>query len=183
MKRNVFLLAVGLVAMATTSLANAASPYLGNPPGGGPAHFILTNPEPVKPGQLPAATTNFLATYFPACTIDDCEHTYTGYEIDLASGVDLTFESTGLWTQVKAPEGKALPADILDGLLPGKVIAVLTENGVANEVSQIRFHGGDIYRVNILANDEPYYFLSDGVLVNHPVDNLTTVEVIEMADL
>ncbi|MDE6453520.1 MAG: PepSY-like domain-containing protein [Muribaculaceae bacterium] len=54
----------------------------------------------VPVGIAPAAIQNYVDTYFPADGINEISRDYRGYEVELLSGIDLTFNPDGQLVEI-----------------------------------------------------------------------------------
>ena len=63
--------------------------------------------------ELPEQAQVFIKTYFPDDKVSKVERNFEDnivyFEVDLSSGIELVFDSKGLWQQVDAPYGMTLP--------------------------------------------------------------------------
>lgn len=93
------------------------------------------------PAQLPAQAQAFIGNLFPDATVTDVEQNFAKgtWEVDLSDGYEVTFDNSGNWIEVEAPDGAMLSSDTLTALIPEE--AVLTTigsdallNGGATEV-------------------------------------------------
>lgn len=89
--------------------------------------------------ELPTAAVSFLSTYYNGIRITYIEKDYEDgqleYEVYLADGSDVTFNSSGDWLDVDAATGKTIPV----GILPTVIATYLANNyaGIGvNEVSR-----------------------------------------------
>ncbi|MCC8072004.1 MAG: PepSY-like domain-containing protein [Bacteroidales bacterium] len=118
------------------------------------------------PAALPQGATDFLATYYPTCTITKCEKDGRSYDLDLADGTDVEFDLQGNLIEVDAPKGAALPADVINGVLPQPAVAKLTSDGVIDQIESIERGRNAGYKVEIIkASPDKYYFSQAGEVI------------------
>lgn len=101
--------------------------------------------------DLPEAAQSFLKKYFYGYSIlkveKDIEDNIVIYEVDLQDGFEVTFNSTGEWTQVVAPYGKTIPT----GFIPEQVMATLEQRFQGYGINEINSTGQG-YKVELSDN-------------------------------
>lgn len=119
----------------------------------------------IRLSELPATAREFIAKYYPEAKISHIDRegsvTTTAYEVTFTDGSEVEFDATGLWTDVSAPKGKAIPTGIVlpaidqyvSGYYPGAAI---------NEIERIIPSG---YEVD-LTNRLELIFTQDGTFLS-----------------
>lgn len=119
----------------------------------------------IRLSELPDTAREFIAKYYPEAKIlkIDREGTVatTAYDVEFTDGAEVEFDATGLWTDVSAPKGKAIPTGIVlpaidqyvSGYYPGAAI---------NEIERIIPSG---YEVD-LTNRLELIFTQDGTFLS-----------------
>lgn len=73
--------------------------------------------KPVPPAQLPAPIQSFVQQYFPGQTITfaqkDLELTGWKYEIFLADGTHIDFDTDDMWDKIECPLANPIPTAII----------------------------------------------------------------------
>ena len=68
------------------------------------ATFISCDDKPITAEQLPAAAQSYVKTHYPGCIIllaqKDSELFSTTYEVKLDNGIELSFDSDGVLTDI-----------------------------------------------------------------------------------
>lgn len=78
----------------------------------------------------------------------DKEFASGNYNVRLADGIDLGFNSKGNITEIEAPEGYCLAPTLLKAVVPGKLYQLLDHNGFSESVSAVH-HDRMGYRLDI----------------------------------
>ena len=86
------------------------------------------NDKPVLPAQLPAPIQSFVQQYFPGQTITfaqkDLELTGWKYEIFLADGTHIDFDTDDMWDKIECPLTNPVPT----ALIPPPVATTIQAN-------------------------------------------------------
>lgn len=109
------------------------TPYY--PTGVGPAiSGTVTN------GRLPQKAHDFLTKHFPQSVIKDIEEEFDSrtFEVDLADGTDIEFDSKGEWTEVDAGRGTCLPPALVKDLLPDRAYREIDRLGLSTTVETVK---------------------------------------------
>lgn len=94
---------------------------------------------------LPTHAQAFLMQVFPDASVAKVEQDFADneYEVDMSNGYEVTFDNSGNWLQVEAPDGATLPSSTLTVLVPEEAVittlgsdALLT-GGVTEVVDEI----------------------------------------------
>jgi hypothetical protein len=84
--------------------------------------------KPVPPAQLPAPIQSFVQQYFPGQTITfaqkDLELTGWKYEISLADGTHIDFDTDDMWDKIECPLTNPVPT----ALIPPPVASTIQAN-------------------------------------------------------
>ncbi len=116
----------------------------------------------IKESQLPDAAQTFIHQYFPDTEVTFAEKErddkVTKYNVRLADGTEIDFDSDGNWTSVDC-EYSTLP----EGILPSKIAEYITTNYPDAKAYKIEKELGG-YEVGITGNHE-LIFNSDGEFV------------------
>lgn len=112
--------------------------------------------EPVGEAALPGAAKTFLSTYYDGVKInrivkDVEDDIFVEYEVYLANGHDVTFDSDGDWKDVDAPAGKTIPDGIAITPITDYINAHYSGYGI-NEISKENY-GYDVELTNGLDLD------------------------------
>lgn len=106
--------------------------------------------EPIDFNQLPSVAQKFITTYFGDTKVSsvkyDKDKNDHEYEVKLQNGFELTFNVAGEWTDVDAPDGKAIPNGIAPEPIESFVLATYPESGI-NEIEKIKT-GYDVELIN-----------------------------------
>lgn len=128
---------------------------------------VDTNPGLViagsqTPAQLPASATKFIMKHFKGVGIVKCERYFSKgkYEVELANGVDIEFNNSGVVTEIDAPEGATLAPSVVREVVPEKTFRHLEANGLDAKVQTVEFKRGKFYEVE-LAIPSPDTFIFD----------------------
>lgn len=116
---------------------------------------------PVSYEMLPTQAKEFLNNYFPGdrtVKIErDGKHSYSSYDVVLSSGYEVEFDAAGLWTDVDAPNQKAVP----DGIVPEAIKKYVTDTFPAYLINEIS-RDSNGYEVE-LTNGLDLHFDRDGI--------------------
>lgn len=93
--------------------------------------------KPISESKLPGAATDFLTRYYPdiqvLSVIKDTDDSKVEYDVVLANGHDITFDSKGDWLDVDAPFGQTIP----DGIAPAAINSYISQNYSGNGINEI----------------------------------------------
>ena len=72
---------------------------------------------------MPKGARRFIDKHFKGVGVKSCERYFAKgtYEVELANGVDIEFDSNGKVKEIDVPKGALLSIDIVKELLPGKL--------------------------------------------------------------
>ena len=108
---------------------------------------------PIKQSELPSAAQTFLSKYFPGDKVIKAEQEkgFRGmeYDVDLASGAEVDFRSSGDWKSVKAAKGKAVPAAIV----PAGIAKYAAATFPGQRIVEISRHRG-MYEIDLSGGAE-----------------------------
>lgn len=160
------LLGAGLILGAAFGAA-AQNTEAGPPPPPG-----FTGIGPVVSGSvdykdIPGKARKFLEKNCDGHAIVKCQHEYAAddYEIDLADGIEMEFDSKGNLKDIEAPDGYSLSPTLLRAVVPGKLYNLLVNNGFSESVESVS-HQARGYRLGISdpVFDQVVYDNNSGVL-------------------
>lgn len=164
MKVRLFLFSVAIV-----SILSAGSEAVGQTPklNGGPGIVLVGSQNTV---DLPKEAQKFINKHFKGIEVAKCDRFFAQgkYEVELANGVDIEFNSKGNVMEVDAPDGALLPASLVKDLLPHKAYHRLLDAGYANLVESIEFsRRGKAVEVELRIPDpDTYMFDIDGDFIS-----------------
>lgn len=118
--------------------------------------------------QLPEKAKAFIEKHFKGVDVKTCEKYFAKdkYEIELANGVDLEFNSQGVLTEVDAPDDAVLPVAVVKEIMPGKAFDRLDKDGLSGMVESIELNRGKVYEVELnIPDPDTYVFDLDGVFI------------------
>lgn len=91
--------------------------------------------------NLPQDAQTFLEKFFPDVTVRSIEKETVGnvvvYDVELANGYEVVFNSEGTWTEVDAPDGMTIPS----GIAPEEIVSYLDENYPDYGINEINLTG------------------------------------------
>lgn len=119
----------------------------------------------VPSSELPSQAKTFLSTYYPNVEISyvnrETDKGKVQYEVTLASQDEVTFDVNGLWVDVEAPYGRAIP----DGIALPAIVTYIADNhqgaGI-HEISRV-VQGYDVE----LTTGQEIIFSPDGTFLNY----------------
>lgn len=137
MKMKQLSLALALIALAVAAPA-------------APAQRIPTGPGPAIAGsatsnQLPEQARKFLEKHYRNVAVTKIEREFAAgtYEVDLADGTDIEFDSTGKVKEIDSSDrGPALSKDVVKAVLPHKAYKRIEAAGQAANVDEIDYERG-----------------------------------------
>lgn len=128
---------------------------------------VAQNPGIVMAGStdvasLPEAAKNFLDKHFKGVAVKECEKKFVngGFDVELAGGIDVDFNSRGEVIEIDAPDRAVLPADVVKDVVPEKTFKHLQENGLASKVESIKYKNGKVIEIETVVVD-PDTFIFD----------------------
>ncbi|MCM1029052.1 MAG: PepSY-like domain-containing protein [Pseudoflavonifractor sp.] len=125
----------------------------------------------VTTGRLPKKATDFLAKQFSTTAIVAVDEDFDDqtFEVDLADGTDVEFDSRGEWTEVDAGRG-CLPAATVKALLPSRAYSELSRLGYTSAIETVK-RSARYYKVELRSPDiDDLRFDRDGKLVGIEFD-------------
>lgn len=104
--------------------------------------------------QLPSAAQKFIATHDGEVVKIEKDFNPVEYDVVLADGIEIEFDVNGIVTEIDAPDGGVLGADVVKDVVPQKAMKKLKEIGADNLVTEVkRTKGGfDVDFVSVLVN-------------------------------
>ncbi|MCI9286240.1 MAG: hypothetical protein HFJ91_10755 [Muribaculaceae bacterium] len=115
--------------------------------------------------ELPKVAQEFISQYYPADKVLsvelDKDHSTVTYDVKLASGHEVEFDSAGQWIDLDAPAGASVP----EALIPEAIARYVTDNFPAYLVNELTrtARGYDVE----LTNGLELPFDKDGNFVGH----------------
>ncbi|MDO4225302.1 MAG: PepSY-like domain-containing protein, partial [Bergeyella zoohelcum] len=137
------------------------------------ANGNLSNSNPSTPStpqaSLPQEANTFLQTHFAGVNISRIERDSddNDYEVYLANGYELEFNSTGIWKDVNGGTNRPLPASVL-ALLPSGIENYRATNYPSTTIIEVEknFTNGTLTGYNVdLSNGVDLIFNADGNFV------------------
>lgn len=119
--------------------------------------------KPISASELPQEAKSFLNVYYPSVdilrTIRDKDNGRVEYEVTLANGHEVTFDSNGSWKDVDAPAMQIIPAGIAPQPIADYVATNYPNDGI-NEISKENY-GYEVELVNTI----DLRFSADGTFI------------------
>lgn len=118
--------------------------------------------------QLPEKARSFIEKHFKDVGVRTCERYFAKrkYEVELANGVDLEFDTKGNILEVDAPGNTVLPASVVKDVLPSKAYERLSKDGFNGMVEAVEFNRGKVYEVELnIPGPDTYVFDIDGAFL------------------
>lgn len=112
--------------------------------------------------QIPEKARKFVEKHFKGINVSKCERYYAKgkYEVELANGVDINFDTKGQVMDIDAPDNSFLAASVVKDVLHHNAYKRLEQQGVANKVESIEFRKGKAVEVEVGIPD-PDTFIFD----------------------
>lgn len=100
--------------------------------------------------SLPSKARKFLQKYCDGHAITRCEKEFTSgdFNLTLADGIDMVFDSKGRLIDIEAPESYSLAPVLLKAVVPGKLYNLLDHNGFKSCVERVH-HDSMGYRLEV----------------------------------
>lgn len=100
--------------------------------------------------SLPSKARKFLQKHCDGHAVVKCEKTFTSgdFQIALADGIEMEFNSKGQLVDITAPRNYSLAAVLLKAVVPGKLFHLLEHNGFKNSVEGVH-HDSAGYRLDV----------------------------------
>ena len=128
------------------------------------AGFIGINAQQaisVENANLPVEAKSFIKKFWS-----------NSYEIELADGTDIDFDSKGKCTGIDAPDNAVLSQSIINDLLPKAAVKALTDNNLINAVEEIEYNSSKGYKVEVRHHTiDDYRFDAAGKVLKVTHDN------------
>lgn len=145
------ILAACLIAGAATVSATAADPNV-------PLRFVTPGPViagSVDMSQLPADAVKYLDKYFNGVKAMEIDREYLAgkYDVQMADGTEIDFDSKGKVVEIDAPDGYALDVTLLKSILPADAVKFLEKNRQACMVEKVE-RKRSTYEVDLADRDE-----------------------------
>ena len=141
------------------------------------AGFIGINAQQaisVENANLPVEAKSFIKQHFGNTTIAKFEKKFwsNSYDIELADGTDIDFDSKGKCTGIDAPDNAVLSQSIINDLLPKAAVKTLTDNNLINAVEEIEYNSSKGYKVEVRHHTiDDYRFDAAGKVLKVTHDN------------
>lgn len=95
----------------------------------------------ITESELPEAAKTFISSYYPDIKVVRVEKERTGgtvlYDVDFQNGQEVTFDASGNWVEVDAPDGKTIPSGIVPETIQTYLDANYSGYGV-NDITKTR---------------------------------------------
>lgn len=100
--------------------------------------------------SIPSNARKFLQKHCDGHAVVKCEKQYTSgnYEIELADGIEMEFDSKGKIVEIEAPDNYSLSPTLLKAVVPGKLYNLLDHNGFSECVESVH-HDSAGYRLEV----------------------------------
>lgn len=128
---------------------------------------------PRRPHQsqaIPTAISNYVNKYFGNERIIECEQgrRSRNYEVELANGVDLKFDSRYNCYEIDGESRRPLPEKLIKDFLPKDAYKYLKNNRLLGDVEGLKREGRRGYEVelNDRHRDDDLHFNSEGELLS-----------------
>lgn len=164
MKTNLLIAAAAVAAISLTGFnANAQAPQFGSSPG-----IVMAGSQDVS--KLPGKAKKFINKHFKDVSVAKCEQNFVKdeYDVELANGVDIEFNSKGEVMEIDAPDNYYLAPQVAKDLLHDSAFAHLEKNGLTSKVESIEYKRGRAVEVTVdVPNPAPdtYIYSVEGVFV------------------
>lgn len=154
---------LGAGALALSPILAVAATEATEPAGQTPATNIampetpigFTGIGPVVSGsvsydEMPSKARKFLERHCDGHAVVKLEKEFESgdFDVRLADGIDIEFNSKGNIVEIEAPEGYCLAPTLLKAVVPGKLYQLLDHNGFSESVSAVK-HDRMGYRLDI----------------------------------
>lgn len=159
--KKILLTAIAAFAIAAAPAFEAEAQIYG----GGPGIAIAGSADI---SQLPAKSQEFIKKHFKDVAVKTCEKFFAKgkYEVELANGVDLEFNTKGEIIEVDAPDNTILAPSVVKDILPHKAYSRLEKDGMTGYVEAIEFNKGKAYEVELSIPDpDTYIFSPEGIFI------------------
>lgn len=161
MKNRLFIAVAAVAAMTFAGFSADAQSQFGGGPG-----IVMAGSQDVS--NLPGKAKKFIDKHFKDVAIQKCEQYFAKgkYEVELANGVDIEFNSKGEVTEIDAPDRGYLSPKIAKELLHDSAFSRLEKDGRINKVESIEFKRGRAVEVTVDVPDpDTYVFDVNGVFI------------------
>ncbi|MDE6345078.1 MAG: PepSY-like domain-containing protein [Muribaculaceae bacterium] len=114
---------------------------------------------------MPEKAKHFISKHFSGVGISKCEKYFAKgkYEVELANGVDMEFNTKGELTEIDAPDNAFLAPSIVKELLHRSAYSHLEKDGLDSKVESIEFNRGKAVEVELgIPDPDTYVFDIDG---------------------
>lgn len=105
---------------------------------GGPGPAISEGVDSIR---LPEAAITFLNKHFQGEKISQCNKYFAGdkYEVELADGIDIEFNTDGKVMEIDAPDNTFLAPTVVKDLLHANAFSRLEKDSLATKVESVEF--------------------------------------------
>lgn len=120
-------------------------------------------------GNLPDKAKKFIDKHFKDVTIVKCEQYFAKgkYEVELANGVDIEFNTKGDVVEIDAPDNAYLAPSLAKELLHDSAFARLEKDGRIDRIESIEFKKGRAVEVEVdMPGPDTYVFDIQGVFIS-----------------
>lgn len=164
MKNKLFLslAAAAVIGLAGVSATAMADPQVNN----GMPGIVMSGSQNYN--KVPEKARKFVDRHFKGVGVSKCEQYFAKgkYEVELANGVDIDFNTKGDVLEIDAPDNAYLAPAVVKELLHRGAYGRLVKDGLADNVESIEFHKGKAVEVEVdIQGPDTYIFDLDGNFV------------------
>ncbi len=113
--------------------------------------------------RLPATAQSFIKKIFPGTDVSEVEFKAQKgeYEVEMANGYEVKFNTQGNWTEIEAPEGTQLSGAAINQLMPENVVVetlrgdAVVPGGIINYIEEVAYVPDYGYIVEFAAQGQP----------------------------
>lgn len=100
--------------------------------------------------SIPSKARKFLEKHCDGHAVVRCQKEYTSgdFELELADGIEMEFDSKGNIVEIEAPDNYSLSPALLKAVVPGKLYNLLDHNGFKSCVEAVH-HDNKGYRLDV----------------------------------
>lgn len=160
MKNHLFITAAVISAIsfaAFTAAAQSPAQYGGNP------GIVMSGSQNYD--KIPRKAKHFIDKHFKGVAVSKCEQYFAKgkYEVELANGVDIEFNTNGDVIEVDAPDNTYLAQAVVKDLLHRSAYSRLEKDGLASKVESVELKKGKAVEVEIdIPDPDTYIFDING---------------------
>lgn len=105
--------------------------------------------------KLPKHAQHFIKKNFPDIAVTSVEREYLDneYDVEMADGVELTFNLKGDFKEIDAPDGYVISTHLAKAILPGRAINFMTGKQLIGSIESIQ-KVSEGYIVDLVSDDD-----------------------------